>query len=547
MTRPRAVRRWLPSLFAALALSWSAVGPAAAASGGFVYALQQVNGGANQVHGFRVEATGELTPLPGFPQTSGGTGFAVLNSEHMAYDAADSRLYVVNDGSDTLTAFAVNRATGALTMLPFSPVSLGAGAWKCVAVHPSGSPVVVGDGSAPPGNLASFVVTGSTATAAPGSPFSTVGASPFSCAFSRDGNFVYTGGQTASIAGFSVAPGNGVLTSLPGSPFNSGAAGPVAYATDGAGRLFSANVLAVQVRAFTSAGGVLTGVAGNPFGSGLTVGTHGVLHPAGFYLVTDRGGNQVGVYRLAGSGAATTLTAVSGSPFAAGGVTTNILALTADGKLLLAANADSRNLTVFRVDATTGGLTSVGTQAANTLGATGTIAGLAFVAPPPPLLISTGTGPGGGPHVKLFEFDTTAAAQTQIGGGFMAYDAGFTGGVQATFVKVGADVYIVTGVGSGGGPHIKLFRVTDLATGSVTQLGGGFMAYDSGFTGGARVAATADAAGNLLIVTGVGSGGGAHVKVFQVTNLATGDVMQLGAGFFAYDPAFTGGVNVGAE
>jgi hypothetical protein len=48
-------------------------------------------------------------------------------------------------------------------------------------------------------------------------------------------------------------------------------------------------------------------------------------------------------------------------------------------------------------------------------------------------------------------------------------------------------------------------------------------------------------------VTGVGSGGGAHVKVFQVTNLATGTAVQLGPGFFAYDPAFTGGVNVGAQ
>jgi hypothetical protein len=32
-----------------------------------------------------------------------------------------------------------------------------------------------------------------------------------------------------------------------------------------------------------------------------------------------------------------------------------------------------------------------------------------------------------------------------------------------------------------------------------------------------------------------------------VTDLATGAVVELGGGFFAYDPAFTGGVNVGAE
>jgi hypothetical protein len=164
-----------------------------------------------------------------------------------------------------------------------------------------------------------------------------------------------------------------------------------------------------------------------------------------------------------------------------------------------------------------------------------------------PALISTGTGPTGGPHVKLFHFDPVAATPTQLGGGFFAYDPGFTGGVQAAIVRVQGSLYLVTGVGSGGGPHIKIFKVTDVATGAVVPVGAGFFAYDLGFLGGARVAATTDAAGNLLIVTGVGSGGASHVKVFQVTNLATGSVVQLGGGFFAYDPAFVGGVNVGAQ
>ncbi len=164
----------------------------------------------------------------------------------------------------------------------------------------------------------------------------------------------------------------------------------------------------------------------------------------------------------------------------------------------------------------------------------------------PPVLVSTGTGPGGGPHVKLFRV-SGAGTPTPLGPGFMAYDPGFMGGVQATLVQVGGEQFIVTGAGSGGGPHVKLFKVTDRVGGVVTQIGPGFMAYDPGFTGGARVAATTDPTGNLLIVTGAGPGGGPHVKVFQVTDLTTGDVIQLGGGFMAYDPAFTGGVNVGAE
>jgi hypothetical protein len=172
---------------------------------------------------------------------------------------------------------------------------------------------------------------------------------------------------------------------------------------------------------------------------------------------------------------------------------------------------------------------------------------LAAVFSPVNLLISTGTGATGSPHVKLFDFDTDAVQATQLGGGFFAYDPGFTGGVQATIVKTAAGVFVVTGVGSGGGPHIKIFKVTDLATGDVIQIGTGFMAYDLGFTGGARVAATADQAGNLYIITGVGPGGAGHVKVFKVADLVTGDAVQLGTGFFAYDPGFVGGVNVGVQ
>jgi hypothetical protein len=165
---------------------------------------------------------------------------------------------------------------------------------------------------------------------------------------------------------------------------------------------------------------------------------------------------------------------------------------------------------------------------------------------PDSALIATGAGAGGAAHVKLFGVDGVSGIPVQLGGGFLAYDPGFLGGVQAAVVAVGADVFVVTGVGSGGGPHIRLFQVTSFDDWTVAPVGGGFFAYDLGFTGGVRVAATTTA-GSLLILTGVGQGGGAHVKVFQVTDLTTGAVVQLGGGFFAYDPGFLGGVNVGAQ
>ncbi len=375
--RTRGYRRFLAILSIAVAAcggggdDGGAAGPAPV----FLYALVDVSAAPNQLHGFSVDATsGALTLLAGFPMAAGGNGGGLTRSEQMAYDPANGRLYVAN-GSTSVSVFSVNGATGALTPLPFSPIFHGvASGGSCIAVHPSGSPLVVGNSS---GVVVSFNITTTTATAAAGSPFA-AGAPSFSCAFSRDGNFFYTGGNGGTaFAGFGVNAATGVLTALAGSPFAWGNSFPLAYATDGAGRIFSASFSAAEVRAFTTVSGVPAGVAGNPFTSGLTNAIHAVLHPAGFYMVADRAVNRVGVFQIAGSGAATTLTAVPGSPFAAGGTFTDVLALNPAGTFLYAANGDSRNITVFTADPSTGILSSPVTQPVDTLGTTGRITGMA--------------------------------------------------------------------------------------------------------------------------------------------------------------------------
>ena len=357
----------------------------AAAGSTFVYALHYGHGTANRIHGFRLDLiTGALTPLPGFPVMTGGTG-TFLNSRS-AIAHGNGRLYVVNNGDRTLSAFTVNRATGALAAMPFSPIALGAASSECLAVHPSGSPVVAGVGN---GFFASFVVTATTASAAAGSPFVTadtpgpLGLGPPACHFSRDGNFLYAGGTGFGISGYSVTAGTGVLTKLPGSPFPSGNGNPDAYATDNRGRFFSMSGLG-EVRAFTMADGALTGVAGNPFpfGPGPSNISHGVWHPGGFYMAVDRIGSRVGVLRINGTGAGTTLTAVPGSPFPTGGFAADDLALTPDGGLLVASHFGN-SLTVFRVNASTGDLTPLVVQPSNTTGdATGFTFGVVLVPPP---------------------------------------------------------------------------------------------------------------------------------------------------------------------
>ncbi|MFO0810517.1 MAG: hypothetical protein U0746_17970 [Gemmataceae bacterium] len=151
--------------------------------------------------------------------------------------------------------------------------------------------------------------------------------------------------------------------------------------------------------------------------------------------------------------------------------------------------------------------------------------------------VITAPGPGGGPHVRVFDGTTFAVVRE-----FFAYDARFTGGVFVAASQINFDgkADIITGAGAGGGPHVKVF---DGATGGVLS---SFFAYAANFTGGVSVAGT-DAystlrqTGNGSVITGPGPGGGPHVRIFDgVTTAVTGE-------FFAYDARFTGGVNVAAR
>jgi hypothetical protein len=70
---------------------------------------------------------------------------------------------------------------------------------------------------------------------------------------------------------------------------------------------------------------------------------------------------------------------------------------------------------------------------------------------------------------------------------FFAYDPAFTGGVVVSAVELTGDnkADIVTAPGPGGGPHVRVF---DGATGAALPgPGGNFFAYPPGFTGGVFV------------------------------------------------------------
>jgi hypothetical protein len=150
--------------------------------------------------------------------------------------------------------------------------------------------------------------------------------------------------------------------------------------------------------------------------------------------------------------------------------------------------------------------------------------------------IVVAAGPGGGPHVRVFTANGQPAPGA-AGNGFFAYGGGFQGGVSVAVGDVRPDSpgdEIITGVFSNGGPHVKVFTATG-------QLLGEWYAFAAGFQGGVTVAVgNFDATPGADIAVAAGPSAGPHVKIFR------GDGTQLGPGFYAYAPGFTGGVDIAA-
>jgi hypothetical protein len=145
--------------------------------------------------------------------------------------------------------------------------------------------------------------------------------------------------------------------------------------------------------------------------------------------------------------------------------------------------------------------------------------------------IITGAGEGGGPHVIVWNFDNGQATPEMS---FFAYDASFRGGVRiaAADLTGSTKADIITATGPGGGPHV---RVWDVGSGAPVEFAGWY-AYAASWTGGVNVAA-GEIDGTRTVITGVGPGGGPHVRLFSTHG-------ELTKEWYAYDANFQGGVNV---
>ena len=163
-----------------------------------------------------------------------------------------------------------------------------------------------------------------------------------------------------------------------------------------------------------------------------------------------------------------------------------------------------------------------------------------YTAPPGTLLPTQAVGVdyGGGSVVQINYNNGTNLS-------FFAYSSAYTGGVRVALGDINGDGIdeLITGTGIGGGPHIKVFN---LQGGQPVEIAS-FFAFEPTFMGGVYIS-TGDINNDGLadIIVGAGSSGGPRVKVFSGNSSYFINAAAPLMDFFAYEPSFTGGVTVAA-
>ncbi|MFC1721744.1 SMP-30/gluconolactonase/LRE family protein [Patescibacteria group bacterium] len=144
--------------------------------------------------------------------------------------------------------------------------------------------------------------------------------------------------------------------------------------------------------------------------------------------------------------------------------------------------------------------------------------------------IVAGTAPGLGPQVMIYDKTGKLLAN------FFVYAKHLRGGVRVAVGNVlpGAYDEIVVISGAGGRPHVRIFD------GQGNLKHPGFFALDGRFKGGAWLAVgNVDGTGEDEIIVSAAKGGGPHVTIHKADGSIVGN-------FMAYESSFRGGVKVAA-
>jgi len=314
-------------------------------AGRFAYVANQTDG---TISGFEINGTtGALVALSGSPFTSTGT-----LPQAVAVDPNHAYLYVVNNGSNDVSVFAIDYDTGALTTAAVS--ILTGNAPTALAIDPTNRYLYVTNET--DDTVSAYTISAGTTTPISGSPYA-VGREPFSVTTDPGGNYLYvTNFADGTVSGFVIDPDTGALTALTGSPFGAGE-GAISTVIDPTGAFaYVANETAATISLFSV--GATTGTLSPISGSPLTTGSSPeslAVSPGGstVYAANVTSKNDITPYSI------TPLTGVLtlGTPVGAGTFPLS-LAVDPEGQFLYAANETSNDVSVFTIDGS-GALTAV--------------------------------------------------------------------------------------------------------------------------------------------------------------------------------------------
>jgi len=171
-----------------------------------------------------------LTAVPGSPFTTIPLGYDFANGtlpSALAVSNSGNFLYVANQLTNFVSAFAINTTSGALTALPVPFYQDAQTSPSGLAVTPNGAFLYVANAGANSNNISAWAICDNVLTtcANPNTPDGTLspvtgspfpaGLGPVAIAFDPGFNFAYVvDKQSSTISQYSYGPGNGVLTPL---------------------------------------------------------------------------------------------------------------------------------------------------------------------------------------------------------------------------------------------------------------------------------------------------------------------------------------------
>jgi 6-phosphogluconolactonase len=391
-------------------------------SGGALRASAQpyvyvANSNGSSVSGYRMGATGALTPLTPPVTSVGSAPYKIAVTPNGLF------AYVTNHTVDTVSAYAITPTTGAWIAVPGSPFATGSGPGG-VAVHPEGTYLYVANQGGDSISAYSIAANGALTPVA-GSPFP-AGDHPVAVAVTPFPFNVYvtnnTAGLAGSVSGYAINVLTGALAAIQGSPYAAGD-GPsgLAIAPNGV-FVYVANANSGTISAYAANPpmGILQGIPGSPFNVGQSLSEMAITPNGAFaYVVSPLAGTYAYTVNPATGG----LTAVPGSPFGSAGSLSSI-AISPDGTVVYVTNGTSLSgsVSAYTIDAST------------STGALSEIAGSPFAAGPQPYGVAIAN-------------PTVAIAPPTITMTFGAASIAFGGMTSLTFTLQNNNASTLTGVG----------------------------------------------------------------------------------------------------